>query len=322
MPDVCIVSGSRIDDIAASVIVRKILKTNGITSGTPYFAADPAAFLFTPHYRAWRDLELPIIFVGIPLDPVTMSYWAEIWRRFCNDKNINMPFYYDNRLSSQNTFSESPYAMVSCGESLAMAAYNMAEHLSVNADDYNSMAIRDENLVETYNRNMPESYDKYQINIPNELLDHDEELFKQFYEHGFTNDQAQFVYDLANERVIPVLDQLTVNFEAQKQLAKLTNYFGGRERFDEVSRQISAWAKQNLSTEVYDALGSTAEGVIALYKMMSSNEPMLSKDNGYEGELNEQTLRKMMEDPRYWRDKDSAYINKITRGFEKLYPEK
>lgn len=142
MPDVCIVSGSRIDDIAASVIVRKILKTNGITSGTPYFAADPAAFLFTPHYRAWRDLELPIIFVGIPLDPVTMSYWAEIWRRFCNDKNINMPFYYDNRLSSQNTFSESPYAMVSCGESLAMAAYNMAEHLSVNADDYNSMAVK------------------------------------------------------------------------------------------------------------------------------------------------------------------------------------
>ena len=189
-------------------------------------------------------------------------------------------------------------------------------------DDYNSMAIRDENLIETHNRNMPESYDKYQIKIPNELLDHDEELFKQFYEHGFTNDQAQFVYDLANERVIPVLDQLTVNFEAQKQLAKLTNYFGGRERFDEVSRQLAAWAKQNLSTEVYDALGSTAEGVIALYKMMSSNEPMLGKDNGYEGELNEQTLRKMMEDPRYWRDKDSAYINKITRGFEKLYPEK
>ena len=189
-------------------------------------------------------------------------------------------------------------------------------------DDYNSMAIRDENLIETHNRNMPESYDKYQINIPNELLDRDEELFKQFYEHGFTNDQAQFVYDLANERVIPVLDQLTVNFEAQKQLSKLINYFGGQERFDEVSRQLAAWAKQNLSTEVYGALGSTAEGVIALYKMMSSNEPILSKDNGYEGELSEQTLRKMMEDPRYWRDKDSAYINKITRGFEKLYPEK
>ena len=169
---------------------------------------------------------------------------------------------------------------------------------------------------------MPSGYDQYRINIPNELLDHDEELFKQFYEHGFTNDQAQFVYDLANERVIPVLDQLTVSFEAQKQLAKLSSYFGGQERFDEVSRQISGWAKQNLRPEVYDALASTAEGVIALYKMMSSNEPMLGKEAGFEGELNEQSLRKMMKDPRYWRDKDTAYINKITKGFEKLYPGK
>lgn len=189
-------------------------------------------------------------------------------------------------------------------------------------EDYNYMASRDENLIETNKRNMPSGYDQYRINIPNELLDHDEELFKQFYEHGFTNDQAQFVYDLANERVIPVLDQLTVSFEAQKQLAKLSSYFGGQERFDEVSRQISGWAKQNLRPEVYDALASTAEGVIALYKMMSSNEPMLGKEPGFEGELNEQSLRKMMEDPRYWRDKDTAYINKITKGFEKLYPGK
>ena len=189
-------------------------------------------------------------------------------------------------------------------------------------DDYNYMASRDENLVETNQRNMPASYQQYQINIPNELLDHDEELFKQFYEHGFTNDQAQFVYDLANERVIPVLDQLTVSFEAQKQLAKLSAYFGGQERFDEASRQISAWAKQNLRPEVYDALASTAEGVIALYKMISSNEPLLGRETGFDGELSEQSLRKMMEDPRYWRDKDTAYINKITKGFQKLYPEK
>lgn len=189
-------------------------------------------------------------------------------------------------------------------------------------EDYNYMASRDENLIETNQRNMPASYDKYQINIPNDLLDHDEDLFKKFYEKGFTNDQAQFVYDLANERIIPVLDQLTVSFEAQKQLDKLSSYFGGQERFDEASRQISAWAKQNLRPEVYDALASTAEGVIALYKMMSSNEPMLGKSAGFEGELSEQNLRKMMEDPRYWRDKDASYINKITKGFEKLYPGK
>ena len=189
-------------------------------------------------------------------------------------------------------------------------------------EDYNSMASRDENLIESHNRRMPESYDKYEVKFPHPLLDRDDEIFRRFFENGFTNEQAQLVYDLANERVIPVLDQLTVSFEAQKQLAKLSSYFGGQERFDEVSRQISGWAKQNLRPEVYDALASTAEGVIALYKMMSSNEPMLGKEAGFEGELSEQSLRKMMEDPRYWRDKDTAYINKITKGFEKLYPGK
>ncbi len=189
-------------------------------------------------------------------------------------------------------------------------------------EDYNYMASRDENLVEGNNRRLPESYDQYDIRIPHPFLERDEEVFKRMYEKGFTNDQAQLVYDLASERVIPVLDQLTMNYEAEKQLEKLTRYFGSQGKFDEVSRQISAWARQNLQPEIYDALASTSEGVIALYKMMSSNEPVLGRDRDFEEELSEDSLRKMMEDPRYWRDKDKDYIAKITRGFEKLYPEK
>lgn len=189
-------------------------------------------------------------------------------------------------------------------------------------DDYNSMASRDENLVEGNVRILPESYDKYDLKIPHPLLESDEDIYKRFYEKGFTNDQAQFVYDLANERVIPYLDEMTINFEAQKQLEKLVQHFGSQEKFNEISRQISAWAKQNLRPEVYDALGSTYEGVIALYKLMSSNEPMLGKSGGVGEELSEDSLRKMMEDPRYWRDKDQAYASKISKGFERLYPEK
>lgn len=187
---------------------------------------------------------------------------------------------------------------------------------------YNDLAARDDNLVETNLRNIPESYDKYQIKSPSPLLDVDDDILKKFYEKRFTNEQAQFVYDLAGERVLPVLDEMGVNFEAERQLEKLVLHFGGRDKFNEVSRQISGWAKQNVNPEVYDALGSTAEGVIALYNMMSSSEPSLSKECGAVENLSEASLRKMMEDPRYWRDKDSAYIAKITSGFEKLYPEK
>lgn len=187
---------------------------------------------------------------------------------------------------------------------------------------YNDLAARDDNLVETNLRNIPESYDKYQINSPSPLLEVDEDILKKFYDKRFTNEQAQLVYDLAGERVLPVLGEMGVNFEAERQLEKLARHFGGKDKFNEVSRQISAWAKQNVNPEVYDALGSTAEGVIALYNMMSSSEPALSKQGGSVENLSEASLRKMMEDPRYWRDKDSAYIAKITKGFEKLYPEK
>ncbi len=182
--------------------------------------------------------------------------------------------------------------------------------------------MQDENLIQTNLRNIPDSFDKYEINIPNPILERDDEILQRFHKCGFSNEQAQLVYDLANERVIPVIDQLTINFEAQKQLEKLVRYFGGQDRFNEISRQISTWAKGNIRPEIYDALGSTSEGVIALYKMMSSNEPMLGKDNDSNEELSQDSLRKMMEDPRYWRDKDKSYVAKITRGFEKLYPEK
>ena len=53
-------------------------------------------------------------------------------------------------------------------------------------EDYNYMASRDDNLVEIHNRNMPESYDKYEVNFPHPLLDRDDEIFKRFYEKGFT----------------------------------------------------------------------------------------------------------------------------------------
>lgn len=188
--------------------------------------------------------------------------------------------------------------------------------------DFNNMAARDENLVETGLRGMPESYDKYDLKIPGPYLERDDEVLRRMYEKHFTNEQAQLVYDLANERVIPVLSELTVNFEAQKQLEKLVRHFGSAEKFNEISRQISTWARQNLRPKSYDALATTSEGVIALYQMMSSPEPVMGREGGMIEELSDASLRKMMEDPRYWRDKDPSYVAKITKGFEKLYPEK
>ncbi|MDR1694559.1 MAG: hypothetical protein LBR70_05170 [Lactobacillaceae bacterium] len=188
-------------------------------------------------------------------------------------------------------------------------------------EDYLSLIERDENLIEDNLRHVPESFDKYDISIDNDFFVRDDDVLKKLHDSGFTNEQAQLVYDLAQEKILPILNDLTVDFEAEKQFEKLISHFGSKERFDEVARQISAWAKQNISSELYDVLGSTYEGVVTLYKMMSSNEPLLSKDNGAKEKVDETALREMMKDPRYWRDKDNSYIEKIRKGFEKLYPE-
>ena len=189
-------------------------------------------------------------------------------------------------------------------------------------EDYNSLVARDTNLVENNNRNMPENYEAYEINIPHPLLERDDDVLKRFYEKGFTNDQAQFVYDLANERVIPYLNDMAGEFESEKQREELISFFGGEERFNEASRSISNWAKQNLRAEVYDALAVTADGVIALYKMMSSNEPGISKERDVSEELSEDKLKQMMQDPKYWRERNKEYVAKVANGFKKLYPEK
>lgn len=39
-------------------------------------------------------------------------------------------------------------------------------------------------------------------------------------------------------------------------------------------------------------------------------------------DLTDEDLRKMMRDPKYWRDKDSATIQKVQDGFNKLYGDK
>ena len=189
-------------------------------------------------------------------------------------------------------------------------------------EDYVSLTARDTNLVETYNRNIPESFEKYDIRIDNPLLARDDDVLRKLFEKKFTNEQAQLVYDLAVERVLPRLNEMAVDFEAQNQLSELTKYFGGQERFSEVSRQISNWAKRNVKPEVYDALATTSEGVIALYRMMSSKEPVIGKESDIPYDLTEDKLKQMMQDPRYWRDQDRAYIDKVTKGFEYLYSEK
>jgi len=172
-------------------------------------------------------------------------------------------------------------------------------------------------------RGVPETPDAYQVAERHPLLAPDAELNGLLHQAGFTPDQVQLVYDLAADRVLPVIEDLAAEFEADRQLVRLIDHFGGEERWSEVSRQILAWGKANLPPDVMGAMATTYEGVLALHRMMTSGEPGLKGGGGAGGEaLDEGRLKEMMRDPRYWRDKDPALVRKVSEGFKALYPDR
>ncbi len=114
---------------------------------------------------------------------------------------------------------------------------------------------------------------EYKIILNNKFIQIDESINKRLMDAGFSNEQAQLVYNLAGEVLIPKIKEIMEEFRAYKELSKLESYFGGEEKFDEISRQISLWAEKNLPTEIYSSLNSSFYGVIALYNMMTNGDP-------------------------------------------------
>lgn len=162
---------------------------------------------------------------------------------------------------------------------------------------------------------VPESADAYPIN---DLFD-DKDLREQFFEMGLTTSQVEKIYKIAEEYLSPVLSEL---FKAQNEtnaITELKNFFGDDEKMKEALRAINSFGEKYLPREAFDSLCSTAQGIQSIYKMMCSMEPSVQTDKTLTQNLTDSDLRKMMRDPKYWRDQDPEYVRKIENGFKKLY---
>lgn len=169
---------------------------------------------------------------------------------------------------------------------------------------------------------IPDSPDGYAIECRHEMLSSDPEINARLHEAGFTPAQAQLVYDLAHDRVLPAVQRLGEEYETRRHLDRLKDHFGGDARWGETARQVSAWGKANLPQEVYAALSGSPEGVIAMERMMASGEPAMGRVPSVKDEAPDETeLKRMMQDPRYWKSRDPAFIDKVSSGFRRLYGE-
>jgi hypothetical protein len=168
---------------------------------------------------------------------------------------------------------------------------------------------------------VPDSPDDYQIASLSELLESSPEINAKLHAAGFTPQQAQLVYDLAADHLLPLVDELLDEFGSARDSERLANHFGGTDAWRVLAGQIKTWGRASLSDEVFQTLSGSYDGVLAMHQMMQAREPAVLRDgDGVQAAPDESTLSQMMRDPRYWRDRDPDVIAKVTEGFRRLYP--
>lgn len=169
---------------------------------------------------------------------------------------------------------------------------------------------------------VPSTPDDYCIDCQHGLFNPDPQINTKLHRAGFTPQQAQLVYDLAAERLVPMLQQAVADMAADREMDKLVEHFGGEERWRRLSRQLLDWGRRNLPGPALEALSTTYDGVLALHRMMSDGAGRMAPlQDGQPAATDEASLRGMMRDPRYWRQRDPAFIGQVTEGFRRLYNE-
>ncbi len=168
----------------------------------------------------------------------------------------------------------------------------------------------------------PASPDQYALTAPHPLIEPDAALNQRLHEAGFTQHQAQLVYDLAAEHILPIVSEASSELAAARQIDRLKEHFGGDEAWRATVGQIKAYAEANVPPEVSEALSTSFEGVLALHDMMRKAEPDIIGVAG-SGQMaaSEESLREMIRDARYWRDRDPSYVRRVTEGYRSLYPD-
>lgn len=165
----------------------------------------------------------------------------------------------------------------------------------------------------------PDSPDAYCIDCSHGLFEADPELNKKLHSLGYSQEQAQALYDTAAEKLVPLVLDVAAEFAADRELDRLVAHFGGEEKWRDVSRELLTFGKRHLPADVLASLASSYDGVLALHRMMERDETGLVKD-GKGGKADpEARITALMKDPKYWRDRDPKVVAEVTSAFESLY---
>ena len=90
---------------------------------------------------------------------------------------------------------------------------------------------------------------------------------------------------------------------------------------DKRLERVDGWATTHLSEKAYDVFANipASSGMVELFEelMEVAGQPQfnMTSDSEFQEVLSLDDLRSMQNDPKYWKEKDPAFIAKVRQGF-------
>jgi hypothetical protein len=200
------------------------------------------------------------------------------------------------------------------GEDLAKAYKELESKLGTKDEDIRSKII-EEIQTEAFSER-PESAGDYQLpDIVNEELAVDNELLKWWADHSYENGFSQEEFNKGIEMYAQATGGQEPDLDAEA--AKLGD--NANDRIQAASMFANKFFPEQAIPAV-ERMCESHEGILALEAVMEA-----MKDGSFTAETqpsagqSEADLREMMNDPRYWKDRDPHFIKQVTEGFQGLY---
>lgn len=200
------------------------------------------------------------------------------------------------------------------GEDLAKAYKELESKLGTKEEDIRSKII-EEIQTEAFSER-PESAGDYQLpDIVNEEMAVDNELLKWWADHSYENGFSQEEFNKGIEMYAQAIGSQEPDLDAEA--AKLGDNANDR------IQAASMFANKFFPAEAIPAVErmcESHEGILALEAVMEA-----MKDGSFTAETqpsagqSEADLREMMNDPRYYKDRDPHFVKQVTEGFQALY---
>lgn len=200
------------------------------------------------------------------------------------------------------------------GEDLAKAYKELESKLGTKEEDIRSK-LMEEIQSEAFS-DRPETAGDYQLP---ETIDQesavDNKLLSWWSEHSFENGYSQEEFEKGIQMYAEAIGDTQPDIQAEAE--KLGD--NAEQRIEAASLFANKFFPE-AALPAIERMCESHEGIIALEAMMEA-----MKDGSFAGDTqptagaSEKELREMMNDPRYWRERDPLFIKQVTEGFQQMY---